>query len=311
MPNLDVGGLWILVWCVGVGGAVVGLVGILLERYCGWRYVRVIAALAGVVFCVGAAALSLTEWPSTFWTPLAVLGGLSLVAWVAYSARLWRFVRRLAQPRLIWILLLIGCPLYVALAASKWTKPPEEFGWLDAVILSRDQVPGIRMLTDRGRRLKLYRFVLSPEAEQAERRWVVEEQLECHIIRTGEVDPSSNCHGWVFTGGRYAVHPDEVECILEDNGYQPVTSPSKGDLIVYRNEAGIVTHTGIVVEVVRDDLVLVESKWGPLGRFLHPPEYQPYDGDYSFYHSPRQGHQMPIIQATEEAPVPTAAVASQ
>jgi len=296
MPYLDGTGLLLRVWCVGVGGTALGLSCLLLEKYAGWRYVRVAAALGGLAFCVGAAVLSVAD----FWVPLAALGGMSLVAWAAYSAQFWHAARRIAKPRLIWLALLIGSPLYATYAVTKLAEPPDSLEWVHSVVLRRDEIPGIRIVTDRGRKLKLYRFVVTDEAAEAERHWVAEGRLECHIIRTGEVDPSSNCHGWVFTGGRYAIHPDDVESILEDNGYQPVASPSKGDLIVYRNEAGVVMHTGIVLEVVHENLVLIESKWGPLGRFLHPPEYQPYGANYSYYHSSREGHQMPIVETTDQ-----------
>lgn len=299
MPYLDVSELSLRVWCVGVGGAALGLGFLLLERYAGRRFVRVAAALAGVAFCVGAAGLSLASQSFNLWAPLAGLGAMSLFASLAYSVRLARFARLLVQPKWIWVILLIGSPLYATYAVNRLVQPPDTLEWVNSVIVRRDQVPGIRLVTDRGRRLKLYRFVVTEEAEEAEHRWVAEGRLECRIIRTGEVDPASNCHGWVFTGGRYAIHPDDVEIILHDNGYQPVASPSKGDIIVYRNEAGVVTHTGIVLEVVHENLVLIESKWGPLGRFLHPPEYQPYGTNYTFYRSSREGHQMPIVETPE------------
>jgi len=299
MPYFDGSGLLLRVWLVGVGGAAVGLGCLLLEKYAGWRYVRVAAALAGVTFCVAAAGLSLAEWPFLFWAPLAALGALSLLAFAAYSTRFIRFLRRLARPRLIWLAFLIGGPLYATYAVSHLADPRDSLDLAVSIILDRNEIPGIRLVTDRGRKLKLYRLVISDEAEAAEQQWVAEGRLQCRVIRTGEIDPASNCHGWVFTGGRYAVHPNDVETILQDNGYQPVESPGKGDLIVYRNEAGVVTHTGIVLEVVHEDLVLIESKWGPLGRFLHPPEYQPYGANYTYYRSDREGHQMPIVEATD------------
>ncbi len=302
MPYLDGTGLLLLVWCVGVGGAVLGLACLLLEKYAGWRYVSLASAIGGLAFSFAAVAVRLANRPVEVWAPLAALGVLSLFAWAAYSSyflRLSRLVRRLARPRLIWLALLVGGPLYASYAVTKLVDPPDTLEGIDSVILSREQIPGIRLVTDRGRMLKLYRFVVSDEAEEAERQWVAEGRLEFRIIRTGDVDPASNCHGWVFTGGRYAIHPEDVETILDDNGYQPVESPSKGDLIVYRNEAGVITHTGLVLEVVHENLVLIESKWGPLGRYLHPPEYQPYGVNYTYYHSNREGHQMPIVETTE------------
>src|SRR5205807_1160464 len=79
-------------------------------------------------------------------------------------------------------------------------------------------------------------------------------------------DATSNCHGWVFTGGRYWVKGGAVEDILRDNGYRTVEDPRPGDLVVYRDDQGAVSHTGVVSSVGADGLVLVESKWSWLGR---------------------------------------------
>ena len=42
--------------------------------------------------------------------------------------------------------------------------------------------------------------------------------------------------------------------------------------------------------------VLIESKWGFLGRFLHEPKNQCYSQDFAYYRSPRQGHLLRIEQ---------------
>jgi hypothetical protein len=36
--------------------------------------------------------------------------------------------------------------------------------------------------------------------------------------------------------------------------------------------------------------VLVESKWGNLGVFLHPADKTPYGTEFTFYRSARSGH---------------------
>jgi len=51
----------------------------------------------------------------------------------------------------------------------------------------------------------------------------------------------------------------EVVQILRDNGYRVTLSPRAEDLVVYRNEAGEIVHTGIVSGVLDDGTVLVES----------------------------------------------------
>ena len=37
-------------------------------------------------------------------------------------------------------------------------------------------------------------------------------------------------------------------------------------------------------------LATIESKWGNVGRFMHPVAEQPYGETWSFYRSPRRGH---------------------
>lgn len=298
MPHFDGGGVVLRIWCVGVGGSVLGLGCLLLEKYVGQHYGRILAAVAGFFLIVCGAVLCFTGHSVMEWVPVAALGSVSLVAWATYSAAFLRFTRHMTNPKVIWAILLIVSPLYATYVASGITSPMESVAWYD-VIASRDEIPGLRLVTDQGREIKLYRFVLAEEAEQAEQQWIAEGRLECRIIRTGDVDPASNCHGWVFTGGRYAIHPDDVEDIVTDNGYQRVESPRKDDLILYRDDRGAILHTGIVVEVISENLVLIESKWGPLGRYLHPPEYQPYGTTFGYYRSSRDGHQVPVVSLAE------------
>ncbi len=100
----------------------------------------------------------------------------------------------------------------------------------------------------------------------------------------------SNCHGWVFTGGAHWLSSTDVESILRDNGYRLATSPRPGDLVVYRREKEII-HTGVVRAVGQGIPVLVESKWGDLGVFVHTADEHPYgDAPPTYYRSPREGH---------------------
>ena len=69
-----------------------------------------------------------------------------------------------------------------------------------------------------------------------------------------------------------------------------MTAPQAGDLVVYRDGGGQVSHTGIVYSAVPGGLVLVESKWGKGGRFIHPVDAQPYPGPWTYYRADRPGH---------------------
>jgi hypothetical protein len=140
-------------------------------------------------------------------------------------------------------------------------------------------------VTDRGRELKL-------------RRWKPKEGSRIAAHLQALVDSTSaNCHGWVFTAGKYFLECDDVEKILEDNGYELCQSPLPGDLIVYRNPAGGISHTGLIQTVYLGGMVVIDSKWGLGGRFIHGPEQQPYGNCYGYYRSFRQGHALAIIPA--------------
>src|SRR5262245_43887989 len=113
------------------------------------------------------------------------------------------------------------------------------------------------------------------------------------LIRTAPMESHHNCHGWIFTGGRFWVRNEHVDLILNDNGYQKVDKPRTGDLIIYRGDNGGMLHSGLV-RVADDQLVLIESKWGVMGRYVHPPAEQPYALTWTCYRSPRHGHLLNI-----------------
>ncbi len=126
------------------------------------------------------------------------------------------------------------------------------------------------------------------------------------MIRTAASDSASNCHGWVFAGGHFWIRNEAVEGILHDNAYESAAQPRSGDIVVYRDDEGKVVHSGIV-RIAVDGLIMVESKWGMLGRYLHAPTAQPYGRHATFYHSVRRGHllhigdsEVPAEDITEE-----------
>ncbi len=127
------------------------------------------------------------------------------------------------------------------------------------------------------------------ELSTAELRVLQVTHLNDHVIRRSSADDRSNCHGWVFAGGRFLLGGDSVEIILKENGYQEHPDPHPGDLVIYRNN-GVISHTGIVRYVSEGQPVLVESKWGELGVFLHEPDKSPYGTAYTFHRSLRRGH---------------------
>ena len=157
--------------------------------------------------------------------------------------------------------------------------------------------PSVVAYTDTGRPVELavYGEVDFPAARSQADEDLLSRNLRFTLIRTASPDPASNCHGWVFTGGRYWVNGNSVDQILVDNGYSEVTDPHAGDLIIYRGTAGEVAHTAVVRAT--GDLVLVEGKWSCLGCYMHMPEQYPYRYGWTFYRSTRQGH---VLRFTAE-----------
>lgn len=146
--------------------------------------------------------------------------------------------------------------------------------------------------TDRGTLIVLSEPV-SPRAEDellgAEHKTLREGRFNEQIIRRAGPTDYSNCHGWVFTGGKFLLSPDAVEAIVKENGYRETHEPQAGDLVVYRQN-GTVAHTAIVRYVTEGQPVLVEGKWGSMGVFLHPADKSPYGSEYTFYRSGRNSH---------------------
>jgi hypothetical protein len=117
---------------------------------------------------------------------------------------------------------------------------------------------------------------------------------EQQFIRTGPPEWLYNCHGWTFTGGKRSVTDDEVKRILRHGRYRKVTEPEAGDVVIYYDAHGTLCHSGIVKATGKKGFVLVESKWGGAGRFLHVLELPQVQTSYAFYRrgkiSPRVHH---------------------
>ena len=153
--------------------------------------------------------------------------------------------------------------------------------------------PQTRAITDRGTPVTLQ----SPDeiratSEMAGMEYELLEHWEYDrsLIRLRSPDDRTNCHGWVFTNGRYWLPTDQIPKILDDNGYQVVAAPAIGDLAVYYDASGEnITHTAIV-RMVGGDFPIVESKWGWMGVFLHAPEGSCYGPNFKFFRSARNDH---------------------
>lgn len=151
---------------------------------------------------------------------------------------------------------------------------------------------GAAATTDTGRAVELLQPKVSrspAEARLAESRTLANLGTAERMIRLQPPTDVCNCHGWVFAGGRYWIGPEDVEHILTDNGYNPVSDPRPGDVVIYR-DGRMIVHTGLVRTGGAGAPVLVESKWGWMGVFLHRPEDTCYGSNYTFYRGPHDSH---------------------
>jgi hypothetical protein len=201
---------------------------------------------------------------------LAAPIGLLIVSLALVAASMWRIEK----------------PLLNDIAQSKFMQ--NTVSDLAAPQISSD---GEFALTDLGRKIPLEQFLTNEELlneEETERR--IPADFKARVIVDDSEPSPSNCHGWVFTDGRYLIRGRYVDAILNDNGYQIVTDAHVGDLIIYRDAAGEPIHTGIVKATGDNGFVLIESKWGALDIYLHLPQDQVYSQGYAYYRSTRDGH---------------------
>ncbi len=150
-----------------------------------------------------------------------------------------------------------------------------------------------RARTDAGSAVPLYapQAALDEQAAGPEARYLQEQKMELKVIQTAPADPRYNCHGWVFAGGRYWVRGNAVDQVLADNQYARVDRPRSGDVAIFRNAQGEVSHSALVRAADEGSPVLLESKWGRLGRFVHTASEHAYPGHtVTYYRAPREGH---------------------
>ena len=308
MDPTEVSGGVAAVYILGVAGSLAALGFLWLEyrRRSSWSAAA--SAILAVVW--SAAALGGWWWGTARWAWAAclVLGTACGIAFLLHWPRARNVLASLARPRTVWIVMLVAAPASASLLAWRLNRPDN--APFDPLLLpmERKEIRQVHVATDRGRLLPVFSLVVPDTAQQYEQAYLAERQFSWRIIRTGDPDPTYNCHGWVFTAGRFALRSEDVEAILEDNQYEKVDEPQPGDLIVYRDDEGRVLHTGLVRSVIANEIVLIESKWGPLGRFLHGPEDQPWGENCAYYRSPRPGHLLPVI---EDAAPPQSSLAEK
>jgi hypothetical protein len=275
----------------------VGLMG------CFGRRLRVIVLSSSAVSLCSLAAVSGYLGQSLYlWLPSAVLAvlcclcvfiGSSLVERVLYCMLL--LVRWKAIP--FAALLVVGPVLAVAWLwrLDAESAPPEpDFSANPAfAAVDLERAAPSRAYSDAGRPLPLYRIsehISQGDLNATDGTLFDAWGLNGHVIRTAAASDEYNCHGWVFAEGHFWIKGEDVPTILEDNGYHATTKPQIGDIVVYCDYGGHVAHSGIIRVATPDTPILIESKLGKGGRFIHPPDALRYGVDITYYHTARQDH---------------------
>jgi len=288
-------------------GVLTGLLGLhgLLRRQrratAPWKGPLILAAVLSVV---GAAA-ALAGLPLYAWWPATALAvvmlGLALLR-SSLPAQLGRHLLRLAaQPRVqAVVLFLAGIGLIAAQAYQLGQQVDQDLASAEQQLSAftappaLDPVPQRPAFTDAGRQVALWRAHAKGDDEgvtEQEMAFLRNLGLEQYVIRTSGADLQHNCHGWIFTGGRYWIKGSSVPDILRDNHYEVISRPGPGDIAVYRSVSGEVMHTALVRAIREDGTILLESKWGRLGCFIHTDTRHAYGNlSCTYYRTGRGGH---------------------
>ena len=276
-----------------------GLLGLLFRTGRPWLVPLVTASLSAVLAAF--AALGSTDQ--------LLIGPATLVAVVSLTVAVFRSslpattlrlaARVLTAPHLQAVLLLLlgvgltGWQIYALDAALERNIQQTEtdfFGLMDVSHLQLEPVDKVH--TDAGHEIALLQpSVEVPSIDFAETKFLQQRDLSFHVIQTGPAEAHYNCHGWIFTGGRFWVSGESVDTILRDNNYVLINQPSPGDLAVFRDESNKITHTALVRAVRENGQVVLESKWGRLGCYIHTADRHAYQAnECKFYRTSRGTH---------------------
>lgn len=251
-----------------------------------------LAALGIVVLVLLSAGIHWAGGSSPAILPAALLA----IVFVAAAPAVWFARRSNSQPMNRVACAACQAMLWAAAAANFHAAIDQPGGDdFDAVAhVAKVPVADAVVVTDRGRIFTVFQY----DARGRDVPQDAAQALRGKLHRIAPPDASTNCHGWVFTGGRYAICAAAVAALLEDNGYHAVNSPRRGDVIVYRDDAGKILHSGRVRSVHDDGQVWVESKWGASGRYVHLAEHQCYSESFGFYHTSRPTHAAQLVRTT-------------
>lgn len=272
------------------------------------RWQRVTAFTAALVMCLTAVdGLNFTQKELN--SQLRVFGTVAVIAVTAgltwLHLRHWRTPRSLFRSRPSgWLIMLTSISL-VGWSYHRFhvrLNPPSAKPMLVLATPGKKQVVHeFVALTDRNHPIHVYRM------EEAGSDPVNEDDAASvsfseSTIHRSPADHGANCHGWVFLDSQFLISGEAVQQILDDNGYEFVNEPMASDVIVYRSDNREIVHSGLVRGVLNDGTVIIESKWGLEGTFLHAPEGTPYSALFEYYRSPRPDNRVKIVP-TDELPI--------
>jgi hypothetical protein len=97
-------------------------------------------------------------------------------------------------------------------------------------------------------------------------------------IRTSP-NPLYNCHGFTFGSRRSGIYDIDLSKIIQEDGYSEIqlVDVLAGDIILYFDRDGYLSHSGIVTEKPISPLMIpiIVSKWGKFGEIIHPAHLVP------------------------------------
>ena len=297
MPEPSIAQLVVLV-STGAGLMLIGLVQAIGSR---WSLLARWGAIVGIAIGTSLLPLAIGDLVLSAATAALIVVVTAAVALVSsrYAADAVRNgIGVLSRPTTRTALLVMAGAMLAAGAVVKISHDNESAIQSDDVFLEgvlgqpQTRIADVSTTTDRGRQVALRELDEIRPVDfraEAEHKGLTQTGFYGRVIRTSPVNDSCNCHGWVFTGGRYWLSQDDVEHILVDNDYVIVTDPRPGDLVIYRSPE-FITHTAVVRAIVDGMPPLVEGKWGWMGVFLHGVGDSTYGTNYSYYRSERNGH---------------------
>jgi len=131
------------------------------------------------------------------------------------------------------------------------------------------------------------------------------------IVKQNDATKSYNCHSFAFDkskqwlGIKTNADPTgqiALNTIIADQGYVPLKIPEvpmPGDLIIYKDTAGNIIHSGKVTKADgMGGVTEVQSKWAWAGEYLHHPDISPYGTTWEILRSPMANPEIgnPITQ---------------